>query len=638
MIPGRLFWKLFLGNAVLMAAVLVSLGWLVVTTVDRFSARELTDHLRTQASTIIEATDGRFDTAHAADLEDFVRRLRAAQAEDIRYTLVLPDGSVLADSDADPAKMEPHGDRAEVRQALIHGWGEDTRLSQTLGRDLKYVAVRIGSAEHPFGVVRTAMPLRSITERTGAEHKPIWTIAFTGVVMVVLLALGIARLWSQPIRRIVLTAQNLSRGDLSSRVPEAGRDELGMLARSLNQMRGHLASQLETIDKQRRVLESILAQISEGVIVAGPDRRIVLINPAAVRLLGLSAAPTGNRGTFQGVTVRQCISQGELQQALIHAPEENGVGIPSGGSSDAVLGLQEIKLQLDGQNGHLSLLARACDVVLPGPSVVDDRREQQSRPVVGRLLVLTDITELSQMIQIKADFAANTSHELRTPLSAIRGAVETLLEMDFADDPQSARRFLGVIDRHSSRMMAMITDLLNLSRLESSQDRFKPRTLKLPELLAELKAHYADLLAAKKLRWQADIAGPSTTIVANPYLLRLTLENLLDNAVKFTDEEGSIAVACRDADRCPDGRTAVAIEVIDTGCGIPEEEQGRVFERFYQVERSRSGATRGTGLGLSIVRHAVAAMQGNVSLRSKVGEGTTVTITIPQPDPSNPRD
>jgi signal transduction histidine kinase len=482
--PGLLFWKLFLGNAVLMAALLVTLGWITIATVDKFSARDLTEHLHTQAASVVQAIGDRFDVGHATELDRFVKRLRAAQTENIRYTLILADGRVIADSEADPVTMEPHGARKEVQEALIRVWGEDTRFSQTLGRETKYVAVRIGSEEHPVGVMRVAMPLRSIAERTRAEHKPIWMIASAGIVTVVLLALGLARLWSRPIRRITLTAQSISRGDLSARVPVTGHDEIAALAESLNQMRDHLAN----------------------------------------------------------------------------------------------------------------------------------------------------------MVQIKADFAANTSHELRTPLSAIRGAVETLLDMDFTDDPESARKFLGVIDRHSSRMMAMITDLLNLSRLESSQGRFEPTTVRPREFLAELQTHYSDILLSKNLHWQGCSEEPLETIAVNPYLLRLTLDNLVDNAIKFTESGGRISVACRrDAEQSL-GPRSVLIEVADTGCGIPEEEQGRVFERFYQVERARSGAARGTGLGLSIVRHAVAAMHGTVALRSKVGEGTTVTITIPQPSPSNPGD
>ncbi|HVP11419.1 MAG TPA: ATP-binding protein [Phycisphaerae bacterium] len=620
--PGLLFWKLFLGNALLMAALLVTLGWITIATVDKFNAQDLTEHLHRQAATVVQAIGGRLDTGQAADLDRFVEGLRAAQTGDIRYTLISADGRVIADSEVDPSTMEPHGARKEVQEALSHGWGEDTRLSQTLARATKYVAVRVGGAEHPAGVVRVAMPLRSITARSRAEHKPIWMIAFAGLLAVMLLALGLARLWSQPIRRITLTAQSISRGDLSARVPVTGRDEIGALARSLNQMRDHLAAHLETIDKQRRVLEALLAQISEGVVVTGPQGRIVLINPAAIRLLSLSPT-SGGREQFAGRAVEECISQHELQQALLR---------PGGGAEpECAGGAQELRLQIESPNGPLTLMGRVCDVILPGAGGQPD---ESAKPIVGRLLVLTDITELARMIQIKADFAANTSHELRTPLSAIRGAVETLLDMDFADEPASARKFLGVIDRHSSLMLAMITDLLNLSRLESSQNRFEPTAVNLAEFLEDLHAQYSDILSSKSLHWQASIEKPLETIVVNPYLLRLTLENLVDNAIKFTEAGGRVSVICTQNGEQHGRPGGVSIDVVDTGCGIPEEEQGRVFERFYQVARARSGTARGTGLGLSIVRHAVAAMNGTVSLRSRVGEGTCVTIVIPQPAPA----
>ena len=634
-----LFWKLFLGNALLMAAVLLVLGWLTASAVDRFTAQDLTAHLKAQAISIIQATGDRFDAAHSAELDRFVKQLRHSQSETVRYTLILADGTVVAESEAEPRTMELHGDRPEVRKALADGWGENLRFSPTLKSEMNYVAVRVGDAQAPMGVVRVAMPLRTIAERTRAEEGLIWAIALAGVVAVVVLALGLARLWSRPIRRITIAAQSLSSGDLSARAHVTGRDELAVLARSLNEMRDHLATQLATIDRQKRVLESLLAQVSEGVVVAGPDGRIVLVNPAAIRLLALTR-PAGSPGTFEGLAVEECIRQHDLQQALLQPEQRSGT---AGGTSQQTdrtdradrggvgeESFRELRLNVEAPQGRLVLLGRACDVMLPGLSIRDDRLDGAERPITGRLLVLTDITELARMMQIKADFAANTSHELRTPLSAIRGAVETLGQINWTEDPDAARRFVEVVDRHSQRMEALVSDLLDLSRIESSPGLFAPTRVNLRELLADLRAHINEALAAKTLEWKTDVPAGLEKIVANPYLLRLTLENLVDNAIKFTGVGGRIAIVCRDDAKPPGGPRGVSIEVSDTGCGIPEEEQGRVFERFYQVERARSGAARGTGLGLSIVRHAVAGMSGTVALRSKVGEGTSITVTIPQ--------
>jgi signal transduction histidine kinase len=310
----------------------------------------------------------------------------------------------------------------------------------------------------------------------------LWTIAGVALATAMCLALGLARLWSRPIRRIMLTARNLSHGDLTARIPVQGRDELAALASSLNEMRDHL----------------------------------------------------------------------------------------------------------------------------------------------------------TRMLQVKADFAANASHELRTPLSSIRAAVETLLDMDMTREASAARHFLEVVDRQSTRMQAMVGDLLNLSRIETSPERFTPVQVGVADLIEEMHIRFGERLQQKGLQWKPCLGDADGNLTVSIDLLRLVLENLIDNAIKFTGCGGSIQVSCRFVDVAESGKETPGqchiIEVADTGCGIPEDEQERVFERFYQVQQARSGADRGTGLGLSIVRHAVAAMHGSVRLASEVGRGTCVTITLPDSD------
>ena len=244
--------------------------------------------------------------------------------------------------------------------------------------------------------------------------------------------------------------------------------------------------------------------------------------------------------------------------------------------------------------------------------------------------MLTDITELDRTAQMKMDFASNASHELRTPLATISAAVETLARIDLAANIDSAKRFVDVIGRQCDRMEQMVVDLLDLSRIESARVRFEPQALDLAAFIDNLHSRYKDRLEAGGLKWAVDIAPDVRSITINPYLLRTTVDNLVDNAIKFTDAEGLISVVCRRNTDSETSQNLLSITVTDTGCGIAEDEQDRVFERFYQVEKSRSGTTRGTGLGLSIVRHAVSAMGGTVRLVSRPGEGTSVTVTIPQ--------
>ncbi len=615
----KLFWKLFLGVAVLTAVVIGLSFWVIFERVSRSHAEEVTQRLVSEAATLQHVLADRFDRAHAGQLDRFLKELAAGKRDYLRISLILADGTVLADSEGDPATMESHGERKEVREALADGWGSDVRLSRTLSRRMRYVAVRVGEKDAPVGVVRVAVAERTLADQKQVTKRLLGTIAAIALAGGIVLALGLAWLWSKPIKRITAVARDLARGDLSSRVSVSGRDELAVLATALNRMRDKLAGQLETIDRHRRTLESLLAQLHEGVIVAGPDGRVVLINPAARRLVGLGESTDDAQRWLEGRAVEECIPHHELQQLLLHRDAAGASGGP----------IQECRLAMQGFNGETAVLARVSDIVLPAAEKTEESQSARLPPNVGRLLVLTDITAMNRAIQVKADFAANASHELRTPLSTIRAAVETLMRIDPAKDPKSAGHFLEVIDRQSSRMEAMVADLLDLSRLESSPAQFEPSTIVLREFFADLRARYEDKLNAKRLEFSVDLPAGLVTAVANPHLLRLILDNLLDNAIKFTDADGHISVTCeRRTDS--EGGTALSIEVSDDGCGIPEEEQGRVFERFYQVERARSGSSRGTGLGLSIVRHAVAAMAGRVELKSMPGAGTTVSITLPQ--------
>ena len=620
--PGKFFWKLFLSNAALLAVVVGASVWIIHARYQAIYAAELTDNLRAVAEALRQVAGDRSLAEDAGNLDRLAKGVGSAGSRGIRITFVTADGTVMGDSEADPAHMESHSDRPEILEALRSGWGVADRWSDTLSCDMRYVAARVGPADAPKGVVRASMGVRSIESRTQTARNIVILSAAVVLAGAVMLALALARIWSSPIARITAAARSISTGDLSARVQVSGTDEVSLLARSLNQMRDHLARQMETIDRHSRTLEFLLAQLHEGVIVAGPNGQVLLMNPAARRLLDVRAV--GNVSLPEGRPIEECIPRGELQRML---------RVDAGADTEARDGqppIEEYRLTVQHGGRAMTLLARASDIVLPGVSDVrpDTRRSPGESPglrLQGRLLVLTDVTELTHALQIKTDFVANASHELRTPLSAIRAAVETLISMSDCDASDAEPKLLKIIDRHSGRLEAMVTDLLDLSRLESPDAEFHAAAVPLPAFLQDLHDRFRDKLFARGLDWRVDLGPGCETIFGSRHLLSLILDNLVHNAVKFTEEGGHVTVTCR---RQPD---AVAITVADDGCGIPPEEHERVFERFYQVQRARSGPARGTGLGLAIVRHAVNVMTGQVTLDSEPGRGTRITITVPQP-------
>jgi two-component system phosphate regulon sensor histidine kinase PhoR len=623
MTAGRFFWKVFLIHAAVMATVLGFCILVILIEFERFQTQELSERLSWQARTLVASMDVQAETGVAEDLQALVRAAGTQPNFDARVTLIGADGTVIADSVGDPASMDNHANRPEVATALREGTGESVRWSHSVGEEMHYVAVRIGSADARRGVLRVSTATAAIGKRAQPWRRLLATIAFTSAGAVIVLALSIGILWSRRIGQIATAARTLSGGDLSAQVPVSGNDEVAVLGKALNRMRDRLARQLETIDRQRRTLESLVAQLHEGVIVADADGRLVLINSEADRLLDVSRVCDCK--ACAGLPVEQCIRQLDLQQMLRGAerdvPGEKSASPAGEAAMTPNVARDEARLTVDTETGPVTLLARAFDFQLPPPALAASGESDSPR---GRLLVLTDVTELNRLVQVKADFAANASHELRTPLAAIRAALDTLRAVDWTGDSDTVRRTLNVIERHAGRMEAMVVDLLDLSRLESPMAKFDPSAVRTRIIFDEINGIFADALAAKELQWEVEIGDTCRTIVVNRELLRIALRNLVDNAIRFTERGGLVRLIARTEN---DG---AIIEVRDTGCGIAIAEQERVFERFYQVQRARSGIQRGTGLGLSIVRHAAAAMNGRVTLTSELGKGTTVSLQLPQ--------
>ena len=622
---GRFFWKVFLGNAALLALVMVAGVWVAIRELDRFHSEELTPYLRGQAAMMRMSWERALRESGGEPLDVLAKELAAPNADDVRVTVIAPDGRVVADSHEDREAIDSHADRPEVVEALASGEGQSTRHSHAIGTTMKYFAVRLGSEDSPVGILRLAVPIRSMAGRAAFVRTLAWPVGVIAVAAALSLAVGLAVLWSGRVRRLTRTAQTIARGDLSARIDDAGRDEVAVLARSVDRMRNRLSVQLQTIDRQREILQTLLGRLKEGVIVAGADGRIVLVNAEASRLLNLPELQWLDSPQRPRLTIEEYVPQHDLQQLLLSPSVE---GMRSGGRQPLFSAEpSEARLELHGPAGPMTLLARASDIALPDQRGIPELGGANGRQIQARLVVLTDVTELTKAVKMRSDFVANASHELRTPLSAIRGAVQTLLSMDLSAEAVAAGRFLHMVERHSTRLEAMVADLLELSRLESPAKKFLPAALSVQRVCDELAGRWAEALAAKRLNWGVQIEPDCRTVTANAHLLQIVLDNLVENAIKFTELDGHVGLVCRHTG------SGVAITVSDDGCGIPPQDQERVFERFYQVTSSRSAPEgpekRGTGLGLSIVRHAVAAMEGTVRLESTLNVGTQVTVAIP---------
>ena len=621
-LSGR-FWT-FVGTGVLLVllAGVVFVGLLTAAQARSYN-RQLAERLLAEAHLLAVSLPnvwGAEDRRLAAEIAEL-------EAEGTLVVVFSADGVVHARSRTVPRELPELFEQQEVQSALVNG--QSRALRRCGPEDVWYqvAALRVGREAGNLGVIWLARPAWTLT---GPGRDAAWLIvgfALTSLVAAVIAILLALRLRRWLLYQLIRTARALSAEQLTGGPPDAARDRSLLLTTPFVEMRRRLHAQLAVIEQQRQMLAAVIDRLDEGVVVAGADGRILLINRAACELLQIPTGGGRQPADCRGQPVERLIRQHDLQQML---RTETRPPTDRRGPDEPI---QQTQVTLDTDQGRAYLLARATTLELPWPE-----RESAAGPQAragpsraARLLTLSDISEMERALQVRTDFVANASHELRTPLSAIRAAVETLLGMELAGDGPAARRFLQTIDRHSERLEALVGDLLDLSRLESLAAGFELQTLPVARVLEDLHARFAHALEAGRLEWVSEPAAAGASIVVDPHLLRLILDNLVDNAVKFTSPGGRVSVRCRPKDG------GIEFEVADNGCGIPPAEQERVFERFYQIERARSGAERGTGLGLAIVRHAVRALGGGVRLESTPGEGTRVFVWLPQPPPATPQ-
>jgi two-component system phosphate regulon sensor histidine kinase PhoR len=382
---------------------------------------------------------------------------------------------------------------------------------------------------------------------------------------------------------ILTVARRYSVGDLARPSPDYGDDDLGDVARAMDQSVQELGRRLDSLARDRARMEAILSSMVEGVLVVDEQGRLQLVNDAARRLLKLEREATA-RPYVEAIRHPGIVAQ--IGRALAGEPPDT----------------LELSLTLDVSR---ILVARVTPVVATGR---------------GAVLVMHDITDLRKADQIRRDFVANVSHELRTPLTALKGYAEAL--MDEPDDADARERFLAIIHRQASRMEGLVKDLLRLARLDAGQETLELAPCDVESVIASVLTDVDQAAAGKHQRLETDVAPDARVLTADPAKLHDVLRNLVENAVNYTPEGGSVRVEASHSDGW------FHLIVRDTGPGIPPEDLTRVFERFYRVDKSRA-RPGGTGLGLAIVKHLVQVMGGTVAADNEPGGGARFTVQLP---------
>ncbi|HET9925491.1 MAG TPA: ATP-binding protein [Methylomirabilota bacterium] len=521
--------------------------------------------------------------------QDFA--IRVARSTGARVTLIAPDGRVIGESErgaADLASMENHAGRPEVRAALEGRTGRDLRRSATVEAPLLYVATPVREGGGPVGVLRLALPLSAVTASYESLHQVMLVGGAVALLVALCIGLFVAGRVTRPVVEMQSIARQMSEGSFLVRAPTRSTDEIGTLGRSLNVMAGRLREKIEDLEREQAKTTAILDAMVEGVIAVDGQEHILLMNERARAMFGLGSA----RG--EGKPFLEVIRNADLHEIFRGVGEASPVSREVVLTSPAprILGINAVRLGLAG-----------------------DR--------TGVVMVLHDVTALRQLERVRTEFVANVSHELRTPLTAIQGYLETLLS-GALEERENARRFLEIVLRHSERLGRLLNDLTDLSNIELGKVTLRRESVRVAEVVASVLAIIGPRAAQTRVAVTANILAALPAVSADRDRLVQVLINLVDNAVKYTPEGGSVTVTAHDV-----GDGTIEVAVADTGIGIPPADLPRITERFYRVDKARSRELGGTGLGLAIVKHLVVAHGGELRIESEPERGTTVRFTLP---------
>jgi two-component system phosphate regulon sensor histidine kinase PhoR len=584
----RLIWQLFPSYLLITLLSLLAVSWYASSSLRHFFLERTAADLKTRALLVEKQIAAHLTPLDAAAVDAICKEIGKHSAT--RITVILPSGQVIGDSRETPQLMDNHAGRPEIASALKGETGMSRRYSKTLMQRMMYVAIPLKKEQTTSGVIRIALPTISIDR----ELRSIQIKIALGGLLIALIAAGISllisRRISRPIEEMKKGADHFAEGDLTHRLTAPDSEELASLAEALNQMAAQLDRRIETIMSQRNELETVLASMLEGVIAIDNEERIINLNSAAAGLFDSKPENCRDRN-LQEVIRNSALQQFVRQSIISQVPKEDDISLYHNGEKTLHL--------------HSSPL-------------LDANKER-----IGTLVVFNDVTHLRRLENMRRDFVANVSHEIKTPLTAIKGFVETL-HQGGVDNPEEAKRFLGIIQKHVDRLSSIVEDLLSLSRIEQEDE---VKTIKLEEGFIKDVFRSAILICRPKAEEKnitvISLCDEPISARFDAMLLEQAVVNLLDNGIKYSEPERTIYLkAERD-------NSEIKISVVDQGLGIAKKHLPRLFERFYRVDKARSRKMGGTGLGLAIVKHIAQAHGGSVSVESTLGQGSTFTIHLP---------
>ena len=509
-----------------------------------------------------------------------------------RITIINYQGKVLGESDSALQGMQNHLNRKEVKEAIEGKLGMDQRFSETMKVTYLYVALPI---EEYDIIVRVSIPLYQLNSINKAFL--FYTIIgiLVGLLLTILISINLSKVITNPIRQLISTSKEIAGGNYKKRVNTKSEDEIGQLAHTFNEMADKLEETLSGImDKNLRV-DTVINSMRDGIIAIDSEYKILLINTIACEIFGVKHGP------------------GIIGKNLIQITRNSKVN----------------SLLIDTIKNNSSL---TDEIVMFAPSTSSDKIYRvYTNPIKnidsvkyinsGGVITLHDVTSVRKLEQIRTEFVSNVTHELKTPLTSIRGFVETLRN-GAIEDTAVAVKFLDIIDIEAERLHMLINDILQLSEIEGMRKDENVKEHNLVDIIGEVILILDSSARKKGIRLELE-ADENIPLFVNKNRIKQMLINLVDNAIKYNMENGSVYIKAVKTN----GKTVISVK--DTGIGISEKHHSRIFERFYRVDKGRSRNMGGTGLGLSIVKHIVNLYSGDIKVVSQPGQGTEFIIQLP---------
>lgn len=584
--------KIFFNIVIVLLLGVVICGILSARIVERNLINRIEESLITEAGLVRELA-GESLISNSSDIGMYINKIK--KTTNSRITIVDVLGNVIIDTEKDYSAMDNHSNRPEIIAALKGDVGKSIRYSNTLKVDLMYVAQPILKDNNVVGAVRLAKPLYEINNLIKGLYINVFIAVLIGIFASSLLGYKMSINITSPIKEITYTASRIAKGDFDKQINIGSRDEIGILASSINDMASKLKDTIMSLQDKNIKLEAIMSSVVNGIIAIDSAERVLFINPMAERLLNITDKEIAGKHLLQVIRNN---SIDNYLKIILKNKEFFDTEITIEDPSEKVLKLYTNPIKQTNEND-----------------------------IEGIIITIQDITELRKLERVKTEFVANVSHELKTPLTSIKGFAETL-KTGAIDDKQDAMRFLNIIEDEADRLYRLINDILSLSELEQKKTKLLSEEIKVEKSIKEVLSMLKSQSDKKNIELSMNVQEELYKLTGDTDKFKQMLINLVDNAIKYTPENGKVRVEAYNLEDKAD-RNKVLIKVTDNGIGIPKQHISRLFERFYRVDKARSRKVGGTGLGLAIVKHIVILFGGEVEVDSEVGKGTEFRIILP---------